>query len=597
MELSLAPPTLGRVLEELRITGLGVIEEATLELAPGLTVVTGETGAGKTMVVQGLSLLFGGRADSGLVRPGADRAAVEGRLALPAGSPALDRAAEAGAELDDGGALLLVRTVGADGRSRAYAGGRAVPASVLAELAEDTLTVHGQAGSRRLLRPAAQRDALDRYAGAAVATPLLTYRELYDRWRTLAARLERVAVDSVATAAEADRLRAGLAEIEAVGPGDGELAGLLAEIERLDNAEALQRAAGHAHTVLTGDPAEPGTADVVGLLDAARRSLEPLGATDPELATLAVRVRETGYVLADVAADLASYVARTEADPARLAAAQERRAELGRLVRRYAGGGDLDAVLDWAATARDRLADLDLGPEAVERLTVERDALLRQLSSRAEQVSEARRQAAGRFGREVATELAALAMPHAAVTAKIEVQAVAAGRVPALCVGGRDVGFGPHGVDDVELLLAANAGAPPRPLHRGASGGELSRVMLAVEVVLAGDTPAATVVFDEVDAGVGGRAAVEVGKRLAALARRTQVVVVTHLPQVAAFADCHLRVVKTDDGAVTRSGVVRLGDTERVRELSRMLAGVEESVLAHGHAEELLRAAEASKTG
>jgi DNA repair protein RecN (Recombination protein N) len=575
------------VLEEMRISGLGVIDDAVLELSPGLTVVTGETGAGKTMVVQGLNLLFGGRADAGRVRPGAARAVVEGRLALAADAPAVLRAAEAGAELDDG-ALLVTRTVGSDGRSRAHVGGRGVPVGLLSELAETLVAVHGQSDQQRLLKPATQRRALDRYAGEPVTSLRARFRADHAQWRAVRAALADLRAAAAERARESELLRLGLAEVEAVAPQAGEDVALRAEVDRLANADDLRAAAAAAQAALTGD--EAGEApDALGLLTAARRGLEAVEGLDPALGALGRRAAEAAFLVADVAGDLASYTAGIDADPARLATAQDRLAALTVLVRRH-GADDLDAVLAWAQTAGQRLLDLDGTDDRIEELAGREQELQAALGVLAGELSAARAAASVRFGDAVGEELAALAMPHAQVTATVSATDDADG----LPVGDRVLAVGPDGVDDVELLLVPHPGAPPRPLHRGASGGELSRVMLAVEVVLAGTDPVPVMVFDEVDAGVGGRAAVEIGRRLARLARDHQVLVVTHLPQVAAFADSHLQVVKADDGSVTRSGVVALDDAARVVELSRMMAG-HDSGLARGHAEELLAAAAADR--
>jgi DNA repair protein RecN (Recombination protein N) len=578
------------VLEEMRIRGLGVIDDAVLPLGRGLTVVTGETGAGKTMVVQGLTLLFGGRSDAGRVRPGADRALVEGRLLLPTGSPALDRAAEAGAELDDG-ALLVSRSVAADGRSRAHVGGRSVPIGVLGDLAESVLAVHGQSDQQRLLQPGRQRAALDRYAGPEVLAARERFSAGRARWLEVRQALDRLRAEAADRSREAELLRLGLADVEATSPGPQEGAALAAEIERLANADDLRAAAAGAQQALTGDETAPEAADAMQLVVAARRALDAASHHDSRLTELAGRLGELGHLLGDVAGDLASYAAGVDSDPARLAAAQERLATLTALVRRH-GVDDTDGVLEWARTASDRLLELDGADDLTGALGLEQRELEVTLGHLAGQLTALRTAAASRFGEAVSSELTELAMPHAEVTALVTQREVAGG----LPVDGRPLAAGPDGVDDVELLLVPHPGAPPRPLHKGASGGELSRVMLAVEVVLAGSDPVPLLVFDEVDAGVGGRAAVEVGRRLARLARNHQVVVVTHLPQVAAFADCHLLVVKSDDGAITASGVVALDGSDRVAELSRMLAGVDTG-LARGHAEELLAAAAEDRRG
>ncbi|MEV7526007.1 DNA repair protein RecN [Streptomyces sp. NPDC091371] len=572
----------------MRIRSLGVIDDAVVELSPGFTAVTGETGAGKTMVVTSLGLLLGGRADPALVRIGAKAAVVEGRIVMRPDAPAAVRAEEAGAELDDG-ALLISRTVSAEGRSRAHVGGRSVPVGLLGELADDLVAVHGQTDQQGLLRPARQRQALDRYAGDAVAVPLEKYGAAYRRMRAVAVELEEITTRARERAQEADLLRFGLDEIGAVEPVAGEDTELAAEAERLGHAESLASAAQLAHAALAGNPEDPEGIDANTLVAGAHRALESVRSHDPALGSLAERIGELGILLADVAGELAGYADDLDADPLRLAAVEERRAALTQLTRKYGTTGTVDGVLEWAEQGSTRLLELDGDDERITELTAERDGLRSELSQLAQALTDARVEAATRFASAVTAELASLAMPHARVTIDIRQVEDPEG----VEVDGRPVAYGPSGTDEVELLLAPHPGAQPRPIAKGASGGELSRVMLAVEVVFAGSDPVPTYLFDEVDAGVGGKAAVEVGRRLAKLAKSAQVVVVTHLPQVAAFADRQLLVEKTNDGSVTRSGVTVLEGEDRIRELSRMLAGHEDSVSARAHAEELLAAARA----
>jgi DNA repair protein RecN (Recombination protein N) len=579
------------VLEELRIAGLGVIEDTTLQLAEGMNVITGETGAGKTMVVTGLGLLFGGRADAGRVRPGLGRAVIEGRLRVSGSTAATvhARVAEAGGDIDDDGTILLSRTVTAEGRSRAYIGGRSVPVSMLAEVGEQVLAVHGQSDQLRLLRSAEQRAALDRFAGPEHEKLLDAFRDVYTRWRTVEDDLADLRRNARELNREADLLRLGLEEISRVDPQPGEDDELRVEAERLEHAEGLRVAAQTAQVALTGgEDAGDDTPDAVALLGTARRSLEAQAAVDPRLGELAARLEEAVTLVTDVAAELSTYLADLDADPARLQAIYERRAALRGLTRKYAE--DIDGVLAWAERARQRLAELDTSDERLDELDRERQRLAAEVAELAERLSASRREAAERFAAEVTAELAGLAMPHARVEVAVSPRPATRGE-PTLVVGGREVGVGPDGADEVELRLIAHPGAPALPLQRGASGGELSRVMLAIEVVFAGAGGPPTLVFDEVDAGVGGQAAVEIGRRLARLARNHQVLVVTHLPQVAAFADRHLVVAKDSGGAVTTSGVRVVEDTERARELARMLAGLPDSDLGIAHAEELLAVA------
>ncbi len=582
------------MLEEVRISGLGVIDEAVLELSGGFNVVTGETGAGKTMVVSGLGLLFGGRADPARVRPGAQRALVEGRLRVDPDGEVARQVSDSGGDLDDdGGTLILSRSVSSEGRSRASAGGRSVPVSLLTYLADDLVAVHGQADQQQLLKPARQRQALDHFAGPQFAGQLTEYQRAYQRHLQVRAELDELSTQARERSREADDLRRGLAEVHGADPAEGEDIELIAEEERLANADTLHSAATTAHEALLGDPASGSydAADAVSLLAAARSALDGAAAHDPALGALAGRVGEAAYLVADVATELASYVQTVEADPARLAVVQERRAELARLVRAYgtglAGppddgqGGDLAAVLGWAKWASARLGELDNDEDRIAALAAEEASLSATVAELAGRLTAARAETAKRFAAEVTGELVALAMPHARLTVAVT----------------QAEGFGPHGADEVEIKLSAHPGAPALALHKGASGGELSRIMLAIEVVFAGADPVPTFVFDEVDAGVGGKAAVEVGRRLARLARLAQVIVVTHLPQVAAFADTHLMVEKAGDGSVVSSGITRLDDQGRVKELSRMLAGLEDSEFGRAHAGELLAAAAAERAG
>ncbi|MCW2676269.1 MAG: recN, partial [Modestobacter sp.] len=509
---SAAPPSAAQVrhavgngvLAELHIHGLGAIDDVTLELGPGLTVVTGETGAGKTMVVTGLTLLFGGRADPGRVRAGG-RASVEGRLVLPAQSPVWARAADAGAEPDEDGTLILARTVSAEGRSRAHLGGRSVPVGVIAELAEDLLAVHGQTDQLRLTRPAEQRRALDRYAGPEHLALLDEHRSAYARWRQLADDLDRRRSQARELAQTADVLRHGLEEISGVAPEPGEDEALDAQAARLGDADALRAAADAARLALVGDvTGDLGTAgeppqDATAALAVAERALA--ASNDPALVLLAQDLADAVAVVSDVGVQLAGYMADLDADPARLAEVLDRRAVITALVRKYADPGEgLSGVLAWAADAEARLSQLDVSDETLETLTAARDAAHAELAELSARVTAGRTAAAEGFAAEVGTELAGLAMKNAQVSFRIDT----------------DAGHpGPEGVDEVALLLSPHPGAPARPVHRGASGGELSRVMLAIEVVFAGADPVPVMVFDEVDAGVGGQAAGEIGRRLA----------------------------------------------------------------------------------
>ncbi|WP_336629826.1 MULTISPECIES: DNA repair protein RecN [unclassified Microbacterium] len=556
------------MIEEMRLRDLGVIAEAVLPIGPGFTAITGETGAGKTMVVTGLGLLLGARADSGAVRAGAAQASVAGVWIVPSTGSVADTVADAGGELepydDARGELYVSRTLTAEGRSRASVGGRAAPAGVLADLADDLVVVHGQSEQLRLRSAAAQRDALDRFGGSAIALARSQYEAAWEGWRALSAELEEISGNRERRQAEAEDLRQALALIEATDPQPGEDDALTERAERLANAEELRQAAAIARSALSD---EDGGNDVSSLAAEARRALER--ASDPQLAGIAESIAEIGYRATDIAAELSGYLADLdESGPHELAAVEERRSALAALVRAH---GTLDAALELWNTGSARLAELDDDSDHIERLAVERDAARAVLDEAAAALTAIRTEAAGRLGAAVTEELHALAMPDARLVVSVSEGVESA-----------------HGRDDVAILLAPHPGAEPRSVAKGASGGELSRVMLAIEVVIAGTDPVPTFVFDEVDAGIGGAAAIEVGRRLARLARTSQVIAVTHLAQVAAFANNHLSVVKANDGQVTASSVRRLDGEDREAEMARLLSGLADSGAALEHARELL---------
>ncbi|MEZ3160973.1 DNA repair protein RecN [Microbacterium sp. BWT-B31] len=562
------------MIEEMRLRDLGVIAEAVLPIGRGFTAITGETGAGKTMVVTGLGLLMGERADSGSVRSGAAQAVVDGVWIVPEEGTVADRVRDAGGELEPAGEglaeLFVGRTISSEGRSRASVGGRSAPAGVLADLADELVVVHGQSDQLRLKSATAQRDALDRFGGHEVAEPLAAYRDAYERWRRVEHELTTLTAERDARAREAADLRAAIDEIERAAPQPGEDAELAARAERLAHAEDLRVAASTAHEALSaGDGDGP---DVVALVGEARRALERAADQDAALAALAEQSADLGYRVADLAGSLASYLADLDqAGPHELAAVEERRAVLGGLVRAH---GSLEAAIALLDSGSARLAELDDDDDRVERLAAEREVAASALDETAAALTAQRTAAAERLSAAVTAELRELAMPDARVVVTVSPGAeTAAGR------------------DEVAILLAPHPGSDPRPVSRGASGGELSRVMLAIEVVIAGTDPVPTFVFDEVDAGIGGAAAIEVGRRLARLAQSSQVIAVTHLAQVAAFADNHLTVVKASDGAITASSVARVHGDERVTEMARLLSGLGDSEHALAHARELLEIA------
>ena len=567
------------MIEQITLRDLGVIARATLPMGPGFTAITGETGAGKTMVVTGLGLLMGARSDAGAVRAGADQAAVEGVWIVPEHGAVAERVADAGGEVEPigggRGELYLGRTVTSEGRSRASVGGRTAPAGVLADLAEQLVVVHGQSDQLRLRSSAAQRDALDRFGGEEIAAPLAEYRAAYEHERAVSAELSDLTARREERAREAAQLRSDLDELEQLDPQPGEDVDLAARAERLAHAEDLRLAATQAHAALSQDDDAP---DVVGLLADARRALERAAANDSTLQAHAATLEDLGYRAADLATELSGYLADLdESGPHELAAVEERRAALGALVRAH---GTLDAALALRTEGALRLADLDDDGDRVERLRAESDDAQKRLDAAASALSDVRRRAADRLSAAVTEELRALALPDARVVVAVEpAPSSAAGR------------------DDVTILLAPHPGAEPRPVAKTASGGELSRVMLAIEVVIAGADAVPTFVFDEIDAGIGGAAAIEVGRRLAALAQSSQVIVVTHLAQVAAFANNHLSVVKSSDGSVTASSVRALDGEDREAEMARLLSGLTDSPAALEHARELLTLGRSSLIG
>lgn len=569
------------MITELRIRGLGVIADAVVPFAPGLTVVTGETGAGKTMVLTGLGLVSGERADPGLVRTGSERADVDAEWRLePATLRTLaSRLEDAGVDLEaegDDQVLLLGRTVAAGGRSRAFAGGRSVPATVLAELSTTLLTVHGQADQLSLRDPRRQRDLLDAFAGAGPDKD--RFAEAFARWRSAGAALRDLVDHRAEREREAALLRHGIAEIAAVAPVEGEDDELKARANALAHSTDLMAELAGAHASLIGDDGDAPSA--VGLLALARRAVDHARALDPRLDAVAERLASLADGLAAAAAEIADHARDVDADPAELARVEERRHAVAELKRRY--GPELADVLAWWAQANQTVSQTDDADARIDALRHELAAAAEETRAAAAALTSVRREGAARLGTAVTAELRDLAMPDA----RLDVDVATVADLDA---------FTADGADTVTLLLSPHSGADPRPLDRGASGGELSRVMLAVEVVLAGDASVGTFVFDEVDAGIGGKVAVEVGRRLARLARSSQVVVVTHLPQVAAFADRHVVVTKGADGQVTATSVNVVDGPDRVRELVRMLSGLEDSQSGAEHATELLELAFADK--
>lgn len=568
------------MLADITIENLGVIPKASAELAPGLSVLTGETGAGKTMVVTGLRLLSGGRADPGRVRAGCKKAVVEGRFTAEGVSPEVQARCQeilkaAGGDVDENGDYLALRSVSVSeegtGRSRAHLGGRAVPAATLAEFASEVLTIHGQNDQLRLLSPERQLAALDRF-DPRIAPVLKEYRELWGRWRELVRDLKKRTESRRELAQEVDRLQFAIEEISAIDPAPGEDQELIASIRRMQDVDTLREQSMRALHAIDG------VEDVEALRGAAELAGEAenllIASADERLKALGEQLGEVTASLADVSSELASYLDELPVDPAELDNLLQRQQELKTLTRKYAP--DADGVIAWKEKAEKRLASIDVSTEALDKLKAEVAAAEKKMKKVAKQLRGLREEAAKKLAAAVTKELHGLAMPKSRL--EVEVNAVEPGA---------------SGTEEVQLLLAPTPQSPGRPLASSASGGELSRVMLALEVILSESHGGATMVFDEVDAGVGGKAAVEIGRRLARLARSNQVIVVTHLPQVAAYADTHLHVAKEVSDAEVSSGVEVLSDDRRIEELARMLAGMEDTATGRAHAAELLATAQA----
>ncbi|CAB4633319.1 unannotated protein [freshwater metagenome] len=561
------------MIEEIRIRDLGVISDAQLELGPGLTVLTGETGAGKTMVLNALSLLLGSRSDTSSIRKGQNQAFVEGRWLLPKDS--LNRITALGIEIDDD-ELIVSRSVSAEGRSRATLSGRSVPVGVLAEIGDQLVVVHGQSDQIRLKSSAAQREALDQFAGSELGALLGEYSEVFSEWRDTSSRLEILSKESSMRAREADEIRAAVEELEKLDPKPGEDQDLNELAEKLTHLEELRLAAASAHDELSSDSLDDGS-DAITSIGKARRALDQVSAHDPELEKLAEQLKQIGFSLNETAASISGYISGLDSDgAAELERVQLRRAELTGAMRKY--GPTLDEVITYLESSGARLMELDSSDEAIEKLSAREQELSLKAHSLAEEMSNIRVRSAAELSSAVTTELSALAMTGSSLEVQVS-------RLSELAS---------FGIDQVTLLLSAYPGAEPRPIGKGASGGELSRIMLAIEVVLAKSELAPTFIFDEVDAGVGGAAATEVGKRLAILAKNAQVIVVTHLPQVAAFANRHLRVLKSSSAEVTATDVVRLDGEQVVEELARMLSGLSESESGKSHARELMDLAQSA---
>jgi DNA repair protein RecN (Recombination protein N) len=525
------------------------------------------------MVLNALGLLLGERSDSSAIRKGQEQAFVEGRWLLA--ESAVTRIRELGIELDDA-ELLVNRSVSAEGRSRAALSGKSVPVGILSEIGEQLVVVHGQSDQIRLRSAVTQREALDQFAGEELAKVMTEYTVIYANWKQAATRLSEITTQLEARSREADQIRSAVEELTSLDPKRGEDVELAEKASKLTHLEELRIAATAAHNQLSSEGFDD-SSDALTLIGKARRALEAVSEHDPELSALAQQLKEIGFSLNETSASISGYLASLDSEGGQeLERVQQRRADLTSAMRKY--GPTLEEVVSFLENSGARLLELDSSDKEIQELTALEQSLGKQAISLARTITQLRTKAASSLAKSVTAELAALAM----VGASLEVTVSEGSEL------------GAHGADQVAILLSAYPGAEPRPLGKGASGGELSRIMLAIEVVLAGSELAPTFIFDEVDAGVGGAAATEVGKRLATLAQNSQVIVVTHLPQVAAFATRHLRVLKSVSDKYTATDVVRLEGEAVVEELARMLSGLSESESGKTHAKELLELAKTS---
>ena len=563
-------------LEEISIRNLGAIEQSHLELGRGLNVLTGETGAGKTMILTALNLVLGGKSDSSLVRHGADRLMATAHFSLPKSEQSSFE--EIGAEVEDG-SVIISRTVGADGKSKALCGGNAVPAGTLAELTSSLIEIHGQSANSQIVKTARQRELLDRFGGADIAKSLNGYQEIFHIYGALKERLSALKASASKRDGEIAELQEFVAAWNKLKASRGECAATADEINRLSSVEDLRIASSGALANLDGEESGALTS-----LHSARRFLESAKGKDSKLEEIADRIAESLFILDDASTDLASYATSLEADPDRLNLLQERKAELNSFLKRWAGAGEPDEELILLAakakSAKEAIADLQGGDERTAEIETELLAAKKSLLDSAKKLSTARNKAAATLSNEVTNEIKALAMPHTQFFAEVV--------TPDYAGALKESDFTVLGCDEISMQIQGQADGPKIALGKGASGGEMSRIMLALEVVIAKSHPVGTYIFDEVDAGVGGKAAIEVGKRLHALSQSAQVIVVTHLPQVAAWADTHFLVSKSSDGTIVASGVTLLSDSARIEEIARMLAGLEDSSSAREHAAELL---------
>ena len=563
-------------LEEISIRNLGIIDTSSLELSKGLNVLTGETGAGKTMILTALSLLLGAKSDSSLVRHGSERLVTSATFSIP--QSLIAQIHDLGGLVEDG-SLILTRSVSSDGKSKATASGATVNASTLGEITEPLIAIHGQSANTQIVKSVRQRELLDLFAGTNLQTVLAEYQEIYSTYNEMKAKLKALVTNASARDSQIADLELLTKQWNTLKPTRNEFASVDDEIRKLASVEDL-RIAGSGASAAIGEE----DAGVLTVLGQARKFLEAAKGKDQALDEIAANVAESFFLIDDAHAALVSYLASLEADPSRLDFLQERKSALVAFVKKWGGSGTVDDEMAEIAirvkSAKEMIADLHGGQDRIAELESEIKVVKGKLLTSAKKVSAARVAAAAKLSDAVSAEIAGLSMPHTRFYSDV----ISPDYDGAL----KESDFTVTGCDEVLMSIQAHKDGPKVALGKGASGGEMSRIMLALEVVIAASAPVGTYIFDEVDAGVGGKAAIEVGRRLHALSQHAQVIVVTHLPQVAAWADRHFVVAKDSDGQIVQSGVSQLDEKARVSEIARMLAGLDESVSAQEHAAELL---------
>ena len=564
------------MLEEIRVKNLGVIEEACLPFNKGLNVITGETGAGKTMVLTALGLLLGRKGDVGMVRHGSNGLNVEGRWMLDGHDEIVELVENVGGDVEDG-LLYVNRSVTPDGKSRAVVGGRGTPLTQMLPIGDTLVSIHGQSDQIRLKNPNVQREALDKYAGEALKTVLEKYSVKFDEWRRLSKTVDDVRNNMASRQREFEELKEAVEKIAPIAPERGEDVLLKETIERLMNVETIRSGVEAASYAMTNDDFE--TKDLLELVSAIAKSLQEVAEYDSKLSEMVEDANNLKIVAGDLSYKISSYLDSVDGDQlAELNQAQERLASLNSLARRY-GGGDLDTVVEYFETAETRMVELDPENSDLETLEAELASIFAELEVLGDEAHNLRKSAGQRLAAAVNEELKGLAMGGSTFVVNVE----------------KEGKYYSYGVDSIAFLISPHPNAEPRPLSKGASGGELSRIQLALELILADPEATPTFVFDEVDSGIGGATAIEVGKRLAQLASMSQVIVVTHLPQVAVYGDNHLRVLKSSDEDFVSTDVVQLTEDDRVGEIARMLSGLSDSDSGQAHAKEMLDNAEAFK--